>query len=230
MTTRRSDGERTKQAILDAATHVFADNGFHDARVVDICKRAGVNPASVNYYFGSKTELYKEAWRHAFQLSIKTHPPDGGVPASAPAEERLRGNIRAIVHRIMDPASLDFDIGRQEMSSPTGLLSEIMHRSIEPLHDDLLRIVRELIYSEASDDEARLCAMSVQGQCFGLLMPIRSRRCNNKQTRRSGGPHIPYEADTIAEHIFQFSLAGIHAVRNRSRTVNEPANAGKRGS
>ncbi len=230
MTTRRSDGERTKQLILEAAAGVFAARGFHDTRVADICRRAGVNGASANYYFGSKKELYREAWRSSFELSIATHPPDGSVPATATAEERLHGRIRALVRRIMDPASLDFDIVLKEWGAPTGLLSEIMRRSIEPLRDALYGVVRELVGPDATDDETALCVRSVQGQCFGLLMPHRSRSRHQHGNGASCDPLQGHNADYVAEHIFRFSLAGIHAVQDRSRTVNEPVNTGKRGS
>jgi len=228
--TRRSDGEKTRQLILETAADVFAARGFHDARVADICRQAGVNGASANYYFGSKKELYREAWRYAFDLSVATHPPDDGVPATAPADERLHGRIRALVHRIMDPASLDFDIVLKEWVAPTGLLSEIMHRSIEPLRDALYGVVRELIGPNATDDDTTMCVMSVQGQCFGLLMPRRSRARHRQGTGASCDPMHGRDAERVAEHIFRFSLAGIHAVRDRSRTVNEPISAGKRGS
>ncbi|MGA0870572.1 MAG: helix-turn-helix domain-containing protein, partial [Planctomycetota bacterium] len=42
------------------ACEVFALKGYRDARVADICTRAGANLDSVNYYFGDKASLYRE--------------------------------------------------------------------------------------------------------------------------------------------------------------------------
>ena len=46
------DGTRNK--LLDSAGRVFADFGYQGATVREICARAGVNVALVNYHFGDK--------------------------------------------------------------------------------------------------------------------------------------------------------------------------------
>ncbi len=56
------DGTRAK--LLDSAGQVFADSGYQAATVREICARAGVNIALINYHFGDKLELYTEVLRH----------------------------------------------------------------------------------------------------------------------------------------------------------------------
>lgn len=46
-----------KERILDAAERLFASEGFHNTSLRAITGAAGVNLASVNYYFGSKESL-----------------------------------------------------------------------------------------------------------------------------------------------------------------------------
>ena len=85
-----TDGTRTK--LLDAAGHVFADFGFRGATVREICARAGVNIALVNYYFGDKLELYTEVLRLSIgasengivQMAIRSAAPiSPGSPITA---------------------------------------------------------------------------------------------------------------------------------------------------
>jgi AcrR family transcriptional regulator len=49
---------RPRDAILDAASAVFAETGFAGARVDEIARRAGVNKAMLYYHVGDKTALY----------------------------------------------------------------------------------------------------------------------------------------------------------------------------
>lgn len=52
------DPERTRAAILDAATAEFTANGLNGARVDEIARRSGVNKRMIYYYFGDKAGLY----------------------------------------------------------------------------------------------------------------------------------------------------------------------------
>ncbi len=52
------DPERTRGAILAAATEEFTTHGLNGARVDEIAKRSGVNKRMIYYYFGDKNGLY----------------------------------------------------------------------------------------------------------------------------------------------------------------------------
>jgi len=66
-----SSGQDTKQALLVAAGELFADKGLDGTSVRDIVKKAGATLSSVNYYFGSKDQLYLEAIRYAFSEKVR---------------------------------------------------------------------------------------------------------------------------------------------------------------
>ena len=54
-------GERTRQAVLEAAIAHFAAVGFRGASVPAIARDVRVSPSAVYAYFSSKTELFEEA-------------------------------------------------------------------------------------------------------------------------------------------------------------------------
>src|ERR671925_1009828 len=57
----RQDGGGAREAILDAARGHFAAHGFEGATLRAIARDAGVDPALVSYYFGSKSGLFVES-------------------------------------------------------------------------------------------------------------------------------------------------------------------------
>jgi TetR/AcrR family transcriptional regulator len=56
----------TAEAILDAAEPLFGSQGFAATTIKQIGKAAGLNPALIYYYFGSKEELYRALLNRLF--------------------------------------------------------------------------------------------------------------------------------------------------------------------
>jgi hypothetical protein len=157
--------------------------------------------------------LYVDAWLHAFERSLEAHPADGGVPENAPAEARLRGRILSVMRRIADPRSHAFDIVHKEIANPTGLLTEAMRDSLEPLNEGFLSVIRELLGRGATDRQAQLCHMSIMAQCFGPLLRERRRRQVPKAVRVPGPEWSAPDVEVLADHVARFSLAGIRDAR-----------------
>lgn len=55
---RQRDPERTKRAILEAATAEFVAHGFAGASVNEIAARARINKRMLYHYYGKKDDLY----------------------------------------------------------------------------------------------------------------------------------------------------------------------------
>ena len=60
-TGRRPGVSGTREAILDAARRVFAEQGYQQATIRDVARLARVDPALVHHYFGRKQELFVAA-------------------------------------------------------------------------------------------------------------------------------------------------------------------------
>ncbi|MPQ99680.1 TetR family transcriptional regulator [Modestobacter sp. I12A-02628] len=72
--------------MLEAADELFSERGFERTTVRDIGARAGVDPALIARYYGSKAELYLAALRR------------GGRPAP-PAADRV--DLEAVLTRLL---------------------------------------------------------------------------------------------------------------------------------
>ncbi|MCD2198133.1 TetR family transcriptional regulator [Actinomycetospora endophytica] len=58
---RRPGDSRTREAILTAAAERFADQGFRDTTMRSVATAAGVDPALVHHFFGTKEGLFAAA-------------------------------------------------------------------------------------------------------------------------------------------------------------------------
>ena len=169
----------------------------------------------------SLLSLYAEAWRQAFEESIQLWPPDGGIAPDASPEKRLKGYITSLLHRVTDPKSRDFDMVRREIAAPTGLLAEVMQRSVGPLHEYLTTIVREMMGLGASDEQVQFCTISIRAQC---ILPMHHRRLPGNQDAQACRLEVaPSRIGALAEHIYSFSLAGIRAIRNGAAEESDSA-------
>lgn len=60
---RRAGDSGTREAILDAARARFAEHGYDGATIRGIAAGAGVDPALVHHFYGSKERLFAAAMR-----------------------------------------------------------------------------------------------------------------------------------------------------------------------
>jgi len=166
---RKRSAPATRQAILDAARHCFSADGYDQVGVREIAARAGVDPALINRYFGSKEGLFSEAIGGKFDLRnlagddlstlgetllraiCKKKPGNGHDPLNAllrsygseVAREKLRA---AMVHGFVEPLAERLSgpnpRERAELVGST-LVGILIYRAIAgPLNDeDLERLV-----------------------------------------------------------------------------------------
>lgn len=222
----RRDALKTRENLLAAASIIFAEKGYRDTTIFEICNQANSNIAAINYHFGNKETLYKETWRHSFSESIKTHPPDGGIGDSRPPDERLRGSVNALLHRIADENNKEFLIVQKELANPTGLLEEVMREELQPLHDIMESLVRELLGSQASDMHVRFCTISIISQCIN---PIVAAKAQKKKWDDKGALVEIKDIEAYSNHVVKFSLAGINSIRKElEKKQQKRANTVKR--
>src|SRR5258706_10984169 len=106
-TPRSRKGERTRTRLLEAAKRVFEEDGFLDARISDISKRAKLSHGSFYHYFDSKEQIFREVAEA--QEQMLTAPPADAAPGHAlPASERerIRRANRRYLERYRDEARI----------------------------------------------------------------------------------------------------------------------------
>lgn len=204
----RADGIQTRQRILQAACEVFAEKGYRAATVVEICRRAQSNPASIKYHFKDKESLYVAVWRHAANEAIKLYPVAGGVASTASPEERFQGFLTSLLQRMTDGGRLGtfHQLRMMEMAHPTGLIDQVRWQVLKPLRDYLRQLLCELLNRKPTARELDYCEMTVIGPCLLAQLSAHQKRAGATPV------HRPVELHTYATHCTAFGLAGLRAV------------------
>src|ERR1700736_1878712 len=91
------DGKATRAAILDIARSQFGDHGFERTTIRSIASEAGVDPALVMHYFGSKAGLFAAAAR------LQGAFPHPSPVSSGVAPERLADVLVPLFVKVWDP-------------------------------------------------------------------------------------------------------------------------------
>lgn len=198
----------TRAALIEAATPLFADEGFEATRIRDIADRAKANIAAINYHFGSKMGLYQAVMKAQSEQMIANFPLETAETANAAPEERLQWLVRNILRRVLGSDEKDRPTRMcvREFVEPTEALDFLVKEIVTHQHAITRSVVTAVAGRELSEEELSRHAISLVSQCFyyGLAEPMLTRL----------GIKIPRtdaEIDVLAAHIVRFSLAGILA-------------------
>lgn len=213
MSELRSDDyshEVTRRRLLNAAGEVFGRVGFERATVREICQAAGANIASIKYHFGGKFQLYEAVFGFWFDAAIEKFPVDLGQAEARNDRQRLRAFIYMLLSRLMAPGKPAWHgkIIAREMAEPTGVFETAIKSTIRPvvaqLHPIILAVCGEL--PKTTLERAML---SVIAQCvfYQHGRPVLERVFPHHVTHP--------DLDALADHITEFSYAGLRALREK---------------
>jgi len=198
----------TVQRLLEAAGQVFAERGFAEATVRDICERAGANVAAINYHFRDKLGLYQAVFRHAATCGDAALQPLHQFTTVGTPAQRLQAWTASFLRDLVakDRAGWPGRLMARELADPTPLLIEFIERGARPRFEALLDILAA-VRPEVAPDHLRRCAASVIGQVIfyhhGKPFIERLDPANVLTEERVA---------VIAAHITDFSLAGVAAL------------------
>jgi AcrR family transcriptional regulator len=206
-----SGSTETRRRLLAAAGEVFAEKGFYAATVRDICRRAGVNIAAVNYYFRSKEELYEAVCNYSLDIAVNKYSPTLNLRNDATPEERLHTFIRSFLFSMLDQGQPSWHetLVTREMNNPTRAIDSMVKKTIKPRNKLLFSIVSDILGKGTAEELVRHCCLSIIGQClhYRYAQPVIQRLYPQQKFDASG-------IETLANHIAQFSLYALQQLRD----------------
>jgi AcrR family transcriptional regulator len=137
--TRR--GAKTRASLVSAAKEIFERDGFLEARITDISKRAGLSHGAFYHYFTSKEQLFREVAE--IQEERLTAPQEDPALADSRDDsplERIRKANRRYLLRYRDEARI------------MGVIEQVS-RYDAPVND--VRMARQKHFAERSERAIR---------------------------------------------------------------------------
>ncbi len=212
MTDCEESSAKTRDRVLVSASELFGEKGYRQTTVAEICDHAGANVAAVNYYFGSKDNLYREVWFGAKRLADDAYPLFAGSAHTDP-EECLRAFIRAIVRRSLCEGKAGWFARLVAHEHPGERMDQkdFVRDTLFGIRGRVEAIMARVLGRAATPKVTRLCMMSVMSQ-VGF---INHRRRMARRHLFGGDRPDEREVQFLAEHIARFTLGGIFEVRRR---------------
>src|SRR5688572_792656 len=132
-----------------------------------ILQAAGVNLASVNYYFRDKERLYIETVTRAAQLRAEQVPFPPWPPGTPPAT-KLRDFIRTLLTRMIGPDAAPWQarLMMSEILRPTAACRELVQQYMRPQLNVLLGILDEILPPGTPVHVRHQTGFSIVGQCL----------------------------------------------------------------
>jgi len=204
--------DATEARILESAGHVFAETGFQAAKVRDICARAGVNLAAVNYHFGDKLGLYNEVLRYGACAAGDAANFNPVLPGRTP-EAKLHAFVLALLQQMYgeDRPAWPVRLMTHELAQPTPAFDGVVEQIIRPKHEALRALVAGVIGQPVDHRRTRLCAQSIMGQIVSYA--------HGREILKRLWPDLrftPETLDEIAGHIASFSYAALKSFARRA--------------
>jgi len=205
---------RTRARLLEAAGRVFAEKGHDRATGREICELAGVNPAAINYHFGGKDGLYKEALREADRRLLSPDVIRAALADKVRPERKLQTFVTASIRALLSPSSESWGtkLIAREMTAPTKALYELAESEMSPNLRILLQVVA-LVMDLAPNHPAviRGC-LSVMSQSMFVFQ--------NRSMLERVFPELeitPAWVERFARDVNSFCIAGLRAIAQEVR-------------
>lgn len=213
--------DATEARLLETAGHVFAETGFQAAKVRDICARAEVNLAAVNYYFGDKLGLYNEVLRYAACAAGNAASFDPALPGRTP-QAKLRAFVQGLLQHMYGEGRPAWPVRlmTHELAQPTPAFDGVVDQIIRPRHDAIRALVGRIIGRPPGDRATRLCTQSILGQIIIYA--------HGREVIKRLWPDLrftPEVLEEIATHIATFSYAALKSVARRQAAAKRKSNS-----
>ncbi|RZL08731.1 MAG: DUF1956 domain-containing protein [Rubrivivax sp.] len=202
-------GARARERLLHEALRIFAEKGFAKASTREICHAAGLNVASIHYYFGDKAGLYRAVLLMPIE-SLQTQFAQFDAPGVA-LPEALRLFMSAFLCPSGDEeAARSMRLHLREMLEPSLDYAEVIARHVMPQHQRLVALLARQVGAAEPDDALHQLA-------FALVAMVHDYGCS-REFMKVLAPSLlsgPQAMDLVLARLVGFGVALVEHERLR---------------
>jgi len=207
---------KTKTRLLESAVRIFAEKGYREATINEICDDAVANIAAVNYHFGDKAKLYDESWRYALEVSNELFPLFFEDEENHTGEERLRLFIVNNLKQILSGGRASY-FPRFMFSELVELrvMKSIAREVFKPRRKRVNAILRTLLGDGIDEMEVKYCEHTLISQCMHMNIHMGLKKYF-RDGEDSGSLLIVPNQDWVSgleNHIYLSVMATIDAIK-----------------
>lgn len=169
---------------MQAAFRQIAERGFEGLRTRDVAAAAGVNIATLHYYFPTKEALIRGVIGHAMGRFRATLSPHGSP------DDQLARHLRAVRRLMRNQPEIGIVMGELALRSARDpALGRIMRETNEGWHRTLRGLLRRAVREGGlapeldTDDAAALIITTVMSMALPSISPTRSDQAQRELDR-----------------------------------------------
>ena len=208
--TQTKEARITRKRLLEAAEELFAQKGFDGTAVRDITTKAKRGPASINYFFGDKRELYEELFRLRLREMNESRVNTIEIVMSDKDKPTLEKLLYAysvdFIKPFLDPQQsqrfmqLFFRELAEQRLPKNMFLDELAAPSIAAMEEAIA-----VICPNINEHDILMCILSLTGQLVHIM------QAKVLFEGAQGHSIASINIDESINHIVKFSAAGIRA-------------------
>jgi len=202
----RPDGQATRDHLVETAGLVIAERGYADSTGKEICQRAGVPLASINYHFGGRDGLYEAVLIAAHQQLVALDDLVTMVEGIDDPAERLRTVLIHLVRLTTRPAApWGLRVLLREVLAPSAALSALIEKAVRPKAMFLRGLVAGVMKLPPEHP-------SVQRGLVFTILPCLTLMIIPKQAPARLVPAAAKGAEGMGDDLVLYAMAGLDAL------------------
>lgn len=141
---RKQERELKREAVLAAAAHVFAENGYHRASLDEVARILNVTKPTLYYYFKNKEAMLFACIEHGLEM-FRSEATSNSSSKTTNGLQRLTAYLKRYA------SVIESDFGRCTVRISDSELSEPSSRKIRRIKSEIDRELRQLVADGQAD-------------------------------------------------------------------------------